>query len=364
MRPSALLSGLRWYVVNMLHWVRGNRTRKATGPTVLFDLRTNPWHRYLHILIIFFQKSGYRVLLRHRFGAIACWGANDLFKRSPDFHLVFTSRVPKDCLVITQGAAGQNKLHLTADYHDLPGESREGYRVPMPLVDSQYMRTDQWHRAVDPMPERERGVFFFGNMDASAYDRTAELRTFGCFTRTHVIQLLQERLAQHVRFPADRSLIAVEADRYVVLMDRGRSYIPPQELLSTLRRFDFFLALSGVVMPLCHNVVEAMCAGCVPILQYPHLMSPPLQHGVNCLSYSTEEELLSILERIPLMKKEEVAILRRNVCDHYDRYLTPEKVVARIASEAARGGILRLNAEQESTRILQERTAAKRSSAQ
>ncbi len=364
MRPFALLSSLRWYMVNMLHWALGSRTPKGTGPAVLFDLHSNPWHRYLHILIIFFQKSGYRVLVRHRFGAIANWGSSSLFKRSPDFHLVFTSRVPKDCVMITQGPAGPNTLHLTADYHDLPGEAREGFRVPMPLVDSQYIQADQWHRAVDPLPKRERGVFFFGNMDASAYDRTDELRTFGCFTRSRVIKLLEERFAHHLHLPADRSLIGVEDDRYLVLMDRSRSYIPPQELMEVLRRFDFFLALSGVVMPLCHNVVEAMCAGCIPVLQYPHLMSPPLEPGVNCLSYTNEEELLAVLERVRDMSDEEVAALRRNVCEHYDRYLTPERVVARIATEAARGGILRLNAELASTRILQGRIAAKESSDQ
>jgi hypothetical protein len=364
MRPFALLSSLRWYVVNMLRWSLASRTPKGERPTVLFDLRRNPWHRYLHILIIFFQQSGYRVLVRHRYRAIACWGSSELFKLSPDFSLVFASSDAKDTLVITDGPSGHRKLHLTADYHDLPGETRDGFHVPMPLMYSQYLKADQWHRAAEPLPKRERCVFFFGNMDPSAYDRVSELHTFGCYTRIHLIGLLKARFAQHVQFPTDLSLIGVEADRYVVLMDRSRSHIPAPALLATLRRFDFFLALSGVVMPLCHNVVEAMCAGCIPILQYPHLMEPPLEHGVNCLSYTNEEELLAVLARVPYMSDAEVAALRKNVCDHYDRYLTPGKVVDRIVSEAARGGILRLNAELESTRILQERIAAKEDPAQ
>ncbi|MBK8499327.1 MAG: hypothetical protein IPL52_11045 [Flavobacteriales bacterium] len=53
----------------------------------------------------------------------------------------------------------------------------------------------------------------------------------------------------------------------VVLLGRHKPAAHPRfALVDVLARFDFFLAPSGVVMPLCLTLVKAMFAGC-----YSHL---------------------------------------------------------------------------------------------
>ena len=48
----------------------------------------------------------------------------------------------------------------------------------------------------------------------------------------------------------------------------GAERIKAEAALDALAKADFFLACPGVGMPLCHNLIEAIAAGAIPILQY------------------------------------------------------------------------------------------------
>jgi len=48
-------------------------------------------------------------------------------------------------------------------------------------------------------------------------------------------------------------------------------------------------------MPLCHNLIEALAMGAIPILQYPQYMTPPLTDNVNCLRYQDAEDLIKVI---------------------------------------------------------------------
>jgi glycosyltransferase involved in cell wall biosynthesis len=148
--------------------------------------------------------------------------------------------------------------------------------------------------------------------------------------------------------------VALRGKRDIVLLGRQCEYIPPARLLQVLSRFDLFLAPSGVVMPLCHNVVEAMAAGCIPVLQYPHLMEPPLEHGINCLAYDNAEQLHTVLERFPDISATEVVAMRRHVLAYYKEHLAPEAVVEKLRTLAGKQARLRVNAEMLSTQLLLE----------
>lgn len=108
-----------------------------------------------------------------------------------------------------------------------------------------------------------------------------------------------------------------------VLCETQRSKIPPERWLEAMAKGDFFLACPGVGMPLCHNLVEAMAVGAVPILQYSRYLSPELQDGVNCLSFDDEASLKAVVARVLAMGDDEVRTLRAGVKAYFDQNQSP-----------------------------------------
>ncbi len=354
-RLIRLISALRWYAVNMAAWLRGSGGAGTEVKVAHLDVRRNLWHRYLHILILFLQLNGYRVELRHRWRFVADWASSDLFRRLRGLRLVLRPPARGADLIITDRAGTPGTLVLDADYFSLPDEAPTGYRAPMPMADTAYL-LGVHERSIDLSAERQRAIFFFGNMDRHAYARPEVPTLFGCMDRTHLLDAVRRARPHRVHEPTGEGGIGITDGRDIVLVDRARHYIAPKDLPAVLARFDFFLAPAGVIMPLCHNLVEALFAGCIPILQHAHLLDPPLQDGVHCLSFRDEEGLIAALDRARAMSAEQAACMRASARAYYDAYLSPQAVVRRL--EQQREGRLRLNAESASVRILERKLRA------
>ena len=71
---------------------------------------------------------------------------------------------------------------------------------------------------------------------------------------------------------------------------RKRFMLQLKRWLEALAKADFFLACPGVLMPLCHNVIESLVAGAIPILQYGSYLSPRLEDGINCLAFRDADQ--------------------------------------------------------------------------
>lgn len=106
--------------------------------------------------------------------------------------------------------------------------------------------------------------------------------------------------------------------------------------LSTISRADFFLSPPGIVMPMCHNIVEAMAVGTIPITNYPEWMDPRLVPGENCLAFDDEDSLIAAMQQALSMDEEAIARMRARVIDYHDRYLRPHTFVDRVLSRPNR----------------------------
>ena len=85
----------------------------------------------------------------------------------------------------------------------------------------------------------------------------------------------------------------------------------------------FNLNCPGVVMPLCHHLVEGMKVGSIPITNCDKLISPNLDNE-NSLKYSNLEELMEKFYEALNMKEEKIIYMRSKVIDYYRNYLSPE----------------------------------------
>lgn len=114
-----------------------------------------------------------------------------------------------------------------------------------------------------------------------------------------------------------------------------------------LEASDFFIAPPGNGMPHCHNIMEALSRGCVPITNYDRWLMPQLQDGVNCLSFRDKEGL----ERALSMNEDEVKKMRQAAKDYYDRYCSPDAVYKLLSSYFGKHGRTMLLVNNEGTSI-------------
>jgi glycosyltransferase involved in cell wall biosynthesis len=131
--------------------------------------------------------------------------------------------------------------------------------------------------------------------------------------------------------------------RSFVLVETQHCKIPPERWLEALSKGDFFLACPGVGMPLCHNLVEAMAAGAIPILQYAAYLSPELKNGENCLTFDDERSLREVTSRALAMTEVEVLELRRGTKLYYDENLAPGRFAKRLLEESGPNPTLLIN---------------------
>ena len=233
------------------------------------------------------------------------------------------------------------------------------YRIPFSIFPGYAARGWEPLFTAQRTARRTTRVLFAGNTDATLYDDTltpmAVRRQHGVELSRHAaFQLLQESLASdevHVaRTEADLGWTFDERSRDGVLLVGWNGY-RDEDWIRVLGSADFFLALPGVFMPFSHNVIEAMAAGCVPVLSYPGWFAPSLEDGVNCLVYRDEADLLDVVRRAAAMPASQVARLRAGSQDYYDRYLAPAVVPQRLA-ELPDGASVFLQTEQSDQTVL------------
>ncbi len=184
--------------------------------------------------------------------------------------------------------------------------------------------------------ERKIRVYFAGNVDKYYY-RNPMLKKYGQMTRRQAIAALRKSRRKFVYRPEKAEFYGLlQAPTYqhvCVLTDFVKFKIKPVEWLGVLCKSDFFLCLSGTDFPMCHNLIESMAVGTIPIMSYPEWMEPQLEHGKNALLYHDAEGLVRQLDEAMNMSEARIAEMRKNVIAYYEEHLTPLNFSARFDSQ-------------------------------
>ena len=85
----------------------------------------------------------------------------------------------------------------------------------------------------------------------------------------------------------------------------------------------FNLSCPGVVMPLCHHLIEGIKVGSIPITNCEKLLVPNLTSN-NSLNYSNLDQLVEKFHKALCMKNEEIMYMREKVIQYYNSNLSPE----------------------------------------
>lgn len=218
-------------------------------------------------------------------------------------------------------------ISLSPDYFTETPSPRS-FHVPM-AMHPHFYEGGMWDAPIQPKGKRS-GMFFAGDFDKSKYSKRMMQDSFGCLTRLQMAEVTRER------FPEKNNLVRTKEElesccgaNRIIYADRADFAIPMERWRETLAAFDFFLAHPGTDMPLCHNIVEALSVGCIPILQsgYARVLHAGLKSGVNCLIFRDADDLCAKVREAFDWPAARIQTVQKNVNELYYSVFTPEAVV-------------------------------------
>jgi hypothetical protein len=174
---------------------------------------------------------------------------------------------------------------------------------------------------------KKRLLFFSGTSNTSY---RCLLDKFNLSNRHELISLLVEYLNIYESSELkNRSKILITIGETDAMEKHPMSQ---KEYITALSESDFCLCLPGWKIPHCHNIIEALLTGCIPITNYSHLMNPPLIHEVNCLAFDSLDDFKRVLKSLATMSEQKKSEIRNNIFDYASRYLEPVAVGSRLIS--------------------------------
>lgn len=184
---------------------------------------------------------------------------------------------------------------------------------------------------VDIKSERLNTLFFAGRTRAEEYGRDLLGENYSMLNRLETIEVLRT-------FEVERGLVAknqLAEDEWskphdLLLVSNDVCKIPLDKWMEVMAKSDFFLACPGAEMPLCHNVIECIAAGTIPIIEYPKYVKPGLEDGVNCLAFNGASELLVVLQKAMSMSESEKHKMRGSVIEFYQKYYSKGSFAKRL----------------------------------
>jgi hypothetical protein len=181
-------------------------------------------------------------------------------------------------------------------------------------------------------------VFFSGEVEGYTQSRIRYPRAK--LPRAAIIDTIVQRMGgQTVYLREQAALDALLMGPYArkcIIADTRYARVQESEWLDVLASADFFLAPPGIVMPMCHNAVEAMAVGAIPITNYAEWFSPRLEHGRTCIAFDDERDLVGKMRLALDMTPDEVAEMRRRVAEYYDAHLSSKSFVGKLLSRPGR----------------------------
>jgi hypothetical protein len=321
-KACGTLSGIRYQ--------RGSTPVNSDVPVrVTLDISRYVYARYFFSFVKFLALEGMGVDLRLRPETIydisrAQYGSRVLSER-----LVTLTNFSRRGRMI-----GDRRAEVGFGPYDFePSRDPAIYDVPMAQHPLMYAK-GLWNQPVQAgMPCA--AILFVGNYEPGIYTRIESEGLFDVIGRIRLREILCGSGLAREASPADFGKIA---EGFVTLVDSARCPVQIEDFRQLVSSFGFFLCAPGAFMPLCHNLIEAMSVGTIPLIQrsYAELLQPALEQGKNAIVFENEEDLTPCVKAALQMSPEEIGSMKRRVLHYYEQNLAPQAVVARVMAPEVR----------------------------
>ena len=298
-------------------------TKLLNGPVLAFDLVGQQIDkvggRYLYQIYMEFKSLGLPMIFRLNYEFCTTFAFKKYKKLIWETNISFyveNSTVPSGSILVTDRTTLVKPNNFSRLFIIKFGEERSKHpwetelpfsvhpKIFHPKNDFSFLRDNA-------VPSKQ--IFFAGSSVKNKYNRKKLKDKYSIITRFEALNLLKKHLS-------DDPDLFHQKDK-ITILDKSDDRIESANWMESLADSAFFLALPGVAMPLCHNAVESLALGVVPILQYPQYFTPPLEHKVNCLVYNNEKELIDAVKYALRLDEREIKKISSACVNYYESHL-------------------------------------------
>lgn len=339
----------------------GSRKQRQ-GDSRIYICVSESMGRYLFLLLKFLTISEATVTVLSR---ITLWDFLDpygrkslslegvTFCKQPPAHpedkvLIYDSLRPA-----LRGLKWRRRIHLSLDISSPKPEQGNWFMMPYPMHPLMYTLGQNAQLEQLRNEAKTIRILFAGNVDRKAYEgfKINYMKArFHKLSRPEIIETVLSSLGSQVMLVQSEErmqrVLSGEAIDKCVIVDSLRAPVKPANWLRFLAKTEFFLCPPGVSMPVCHNVIEAMAVGSIPILNYAEWFHPPLEDGKDCIQFDGSKDLLGKLRLVLGFAPSRIERMRANVIRYYEEHLTPESFSEKITSGESSEATLFVNVEQ------------------
>lgn len=313
-------------------WVLAKSSFHPVKKKIIYiDISEIAINRYLYIFLKMFHLQGYTIYLP-RDKRIA----NVLGKKKGEF--IYTSWLLSERIVKFKSILSGNTNVLSAEKlsnkYFVDSVSPKNYHVPMGLYPAYYKDLRVFGQ-IEIDQKRKSSIFMSGNIDPQYYDQISASSNFNVLSRKVVADFLsrQKYFLDVSSMNELHNYLQSEEDKKVIIIDTFKKFrIEFATLPNILKKFNFYLALPGIIIPQSHNLTEAMACGCIPVLQeaYGKLMKPALSHGKNAIFYQDLNNLNKACLDLFGLDNKEILRMRKQVLHYYEKNMSPKAIVQNV----------------------------------
>lgn len=298
------------------------------------NIMTEDRGRYFYILIKYLMGAGFKVIIYTEKSFFL--KMNRYSKLLLNENLIFQKRKIQSTNTISIEKLNHFYKQIKFDYSNKKYLKNIDFVAPYPMHPNQVRKYVPSFIKKLRTSNRPIKIFFAGNIDERMYSRKALEVEYNIITRyeciNFIINTFQNKHLLELITKRDKlySLLTTEIKYTKIVISNVKT--EEKDWLKFLSISDFFIALPGVEHPWCHNSIEAMAVGTIPILQYSNLFDPPLQPMVNCLYYSNVDELGKMIHLALNMEEAQINVMRENVITYFENYLSPATIINKLQS--------------------------------
>lgn len=301
------------------------------------QLTDDDYSRYFYSICLYFANAGFKVVVKCGVRDIRHIGKlgfrENIWKENYTF--VRTCSNPVNTVSLVQPGFPEHLIHLKYGYNILEGESYDCI-APYPMHPKQYkLLLDISFRKELEKSKRTMRISFSGKARERMYADVRVKTFFNVMSRLEVLRCIVDQYPESTRYLKTGSdklileeILTSNDETKAIIISEVKT--EEKDWLKFLWKSQFFICPPGARMPWSHNCVEAMSAGAIPILEYGSLFHPALEHGKNCLAYSNHDGLTTVIKMALEMNPADIGVLRKNVFDYYDQYLSGDAISGRI----------------------------------
>ena len=220
-------------------------------------------------------------------------------------------------------------LWMDFDYYDIDKRNGNAYIFPYYRSPARhYVKSERTSDRLNPIKCR---IFFGGAIPVGGYPNLA-MSFPEMINRTKIIDYIKESYKKEiVEYGVCNEFDNKDSIKILLALNdkrRGDTKYPIEfeDFEEQLAVSDFFIAPPGNGMPHCHNIMEALYRGSIPITNYADWFYPELEDGINCLSFHGIEELNDCVKRALAMSDAEIVTMREKAKKYYETYCSSDAV--------------------------------------